>query len=181
VSTRWHPSLNKNSIKMRRFFFFVVTILALSLFVSCKNDKSVQNTGDEVYVMQLDAKDTIEVFSLTEKYLDYLKQGNLDGALSMLNYLDSDGKIQPVPEKVAMRHRSTLENFLGLNYRIDHVTFLKETDCELKYVATLFEKKEGDNRPNEIGFYIRPMRIDGKWYLTLADYFSDTHESVIKH
>lgn len=166
---------------MRRNFLFAVLILAVSVFVSCKNDKSGKVQGNVEEVMQLDVKDTTEVYSLTEQYLDFLKEGNLDGALSMLHYLDKDGKIQPVPAELAKRQRNTLENFLGLNYRIDYVIFHKDTDCELRYAAILFEKKEGDNRPNEVGFIIRPMRIDGKWYLTLADSLSDTQKSEIKH
>lgn len=166
---------------IRRNYFFIVLALTVTILVSCKNEKPRENSNKGMTVMELDVKDTTEVYSLTEQYLDCLKQSNLDGAISMLHYLDSDGKIKAVPEKLSNRQRNTLQNFLGLNYRIDHVTFLKETDCELRYVAILFEKEDGDNRPNEVGFIIRPMRVDGKWYLTLADSFSDTHKSEIKH
>jgi hypothetical protein len=52
----------------------------------------------------------------------------------------------------------------------------------VRYTVTLFEKAEDDPVSNKISFFIKPVRRDGQWYLTLADSQTDsTHGSEIKN
>ena len=75
-----------------------------------------------------------------------------------------------------------LGHFLGLNYTIDEVRFHKETDCQVRYSVELFEKAADDPVSNKVSFFIKPVRRDGQWYLTLADTESDsTHGSEIEN
>ena len=59
--------------------------------------------------------------------------------------------------------------FKGVRYDVEKLVFLTPIDNEVVYLATLFEKQENDPRPNEMRFVLKPIRIDGKWYLTVAD------------
>ena len=59
--------------------------------------------------------------------------------------------------------------FPVLRYTIDSIIFNTETDSQVKYTIEFFEKQPGDTRPNTTSFFIKPMRVKGKWYLTMFD------------
>ena len=102
--------------------------------------------------------------------------------MGMLHYLKDGLEIVSLPAELEKQHRMVLGNFLGLTYNIESVRFLNEIDCQVKYNVTLFEKQPDDPVSNQISFYIKPVRRDGQWYLTLADSQSDsTHGSEIKN
>ena len=51
-------------------------------------------------------------------------------------------------------------------------------------VFLFFEKQKDDPRPNTAQFFLKPVRIDGRWYLTMADTMTDktgTHGTLIKN
>lgn len=154
---------------------------------SCKQDqkrKANEEVLKEVLAdgtqMELGSNDTTVVFELTEKYLECLRDKDLDGAIAMLHYLKDGNEIVSLPEAVEKRQRMVLGAFLGLNYTIDELRFHKETDCQVRYSVELFEKAADDPVSNKVSFFIKPVRRDGQWYLTLADTESDsTHGSEI--
>ena len=157
------------------------------LYSSCKQDQK-RKTNEEVLKevladgtqMELGSNDTTVVFELTEKYLECLRDKDLDGAIAMLHYLRNGNEIVSLPEVVEKRQRMVLGAFLGLNYTIDELRFHKETDCQVRYSVELFEKAADDPVSNKVSFFIKPVRRDGQWYLTLADTESDsTHGSEI--
>lgn len=131
--------------------------------------------------MDLSCQDTTEVLNLVNQYFDCLKARDIESALSMIYYLKGDS-IVDVPEYIRSKQRMALQMFPGVGYEIDHYTFFSETDCEVKYYTILFEKKAGDNRPNTMAFLLKPVRKDGKWYLTIADRDDDntTHSNIPK-
>jgi hypothetical protein len=63
----------------------------------------------------------------------------------------------------------------GIDYEVDRLVFLNDKRNELKLSVTLFEKPEGDKRPNKTSFYMKPVRFEGKWYLTTKDNITDTN------
>lgn len=64
----------------------------------------------------------------------------------------------------------------GIKYDVEYLKFYSEIDSEVKYTVTLFENKPGENLPNKMSFVIKPVRREGKWYLTLADTQTDSHD-----
>jgi cytochrome c-type biogenesis protein CcmH/NrfG len=52
----------------------------------------------------------------------------------------------------------------------------------IQHYTQYLEKQPDDPVSNQISFYIKPVRRDGQWYLTLADSQTDsTHGSEIKN
>ena len=168
---------------MKRLSIVFIALISLSIFIGCKSEQKKPKADDAMLQpkMKVSAYDTTAVKSLAQQFFARLQQKDLDGAMSMLYYLD-DREIKELPEDLAKKERIVLGTFLGMRYDIDHIIFLKETDSELKYTVTMFEKEdESDRRPNKASFLIRPVRRDGKWYLTLADTQTETVKSEIKH
>ena len=166
---------------MKKSFLYISLVSAIVLcFSACKGgNKSDADAEKSNEPMETTMMDTVTVTSLVDQYLESLHDKDLDNAISMLYYLREDGKIEPLPEDLKNQQRAALKPFLGKEFRIDQIVFYQETDSQVKFVCKLFDKKEGDPAPNEVSFLIRPMRIDGSWYITMADSHTDTVESKI--
>ena len=140
------------------------------MFVGCKGKKEAAPADDSLKPrMELSQMDTTAVLDLVHRYFDCLKSNRIDDAMAMLHHYDGKG-IVDLPEQVARSQRQVLEAFPAVDYSVDHIIFYRETDSEVKFTATLFELDgPNDHRPNKMSYVIRPMRIDGQWYLTMAD------------
>ncbi len=170
---------------MKKSFLFLsvfsaVFCLMMSSCSSCSGNKASEEQakeGEEKQLMELSKYDTTAVMSLVERYFTCLRTNKVDEAVDMLYYLDENGNIIPLPDDLKRGQRRMLQMHAGLKYSIDYIRFWQETDSEVKFTVTLFEKPEGDPSPNEMKMLIRPMRHDGEWYLTMADTPSQTQES----
>lgn len=173
---------------MRKYSFFLILCAALLVLASCSKKKDlrdyIQDVNEQVKAnvkMDVDGSDTAAVYNLTNEFLGYLQNKDLDAAIGMLRYLKDGEEIVSLPEGLEKTERLVLGNFMGLKYKIDEVRFHKETDCQVRYTATLFETDDPAT-PNKVSFFIKPVRRDGQWYLTLADSQTDsTHGSEIKN
>ena len=167
---------------MKKLSIVFIALLAV-LFIGCKSEKN-QGTKPSTVLkpkMELTSKDTAAVRGLCKQFFLKLKQKDLEGAMSMLHYW-SNGSIGDLPYDLGQKEAMTLGMFLGMQYDIDHIIFLKDDDSEVKYTVTMFEKTDpNDKRPNKVSFLIRPVRYKSKWYLTLADKQTDKVKSQIKH
>ena len=173
---------------MRKYSLFILAVFAALLtFSSCKKDHKVRSYAEIVadskpeVAMQLSSNDTIEVHSLVDHFIQYLSNKDVDAAVDMLYVLNNDSVVS-LPAKMANTQKLLFKRFQGVKYDVDHLIFYSETDTEVKYTVTLFEKQgENDNRPNKISFFLKPVRRDGKWYLTMGDTFVNPNRSHIKH
>ena len=175
-----------------------VALMAL-LTVSCGDRVKTQEVSIEeaesLYVrkpaMHLEGSDTSEVLAQVNTFLECLKTNQTSEAVSMLYQLKrevvaekKDAKadqsktgrpthnaevkysVVPLPADLAKTQREVFERFHGATYELDSYEFFKETDCQVKYTVTF--PAEGGNTPR-MTFVMKPVRFDGKWYLTMAD------------
>jgi hypothetical protein len=57
-----------------------------------------------------------------------------------------------------------------IRYEMESMVFESDRDCLVKYSAVLFDKEGNDDkRPNKMFYAIKPVRINGEWYLTVSD------------
>lgn len=152
-----------------------VAMLALPLMMlcSCGGDKK---KGEPVTInlngplMNLDSQDTIIVRQMSTEFMDYLKAKDYKSALSMLYYVDPDSTIVPLTNSMAIRQLQIFQIFPVLDYKCEGIRFRTETDCQVKYIITFFEKEgPDDTRNNTTAFYLQPVRFEGQWYLTVRD------------
>lgn len=167
---------------MRKFLGFTFAVVLLLSLGSCGGKKETKvPTTDEILqeVSRLDmtmtAQDSAEVFSLVNLYLDKLRAGKFDEAVGMLYYLNGD-KIESLHPTTAATELSVLNRCKGVKYDLVRITYKSEYDNIAKYTVTLFDKEQGDPRPNTISFVMKPVRVEGKWYLTMADRTTESHD-----
>ena len=117
--------------------------------------------------MEMTTNDTAAVKQLVTQYLDLLKDGQLEQAVDMLNILKEE-KIAPLPERQRQDQLMVLKAFPVYSYQIDRYSFYKETDSEVSYYITVQDPAKFAE-PAKMNLMIRPVRENGKWYLTLAN------------
>lgn len=139
--------------------------------ISCGNKKEKEGRSSALLQpkMALSKYDTTAVMNKTTEFLNLLKSNQIDAAVSHLYYLDKKGKLIPLPDRLAIRQKAIFKLFPVLNYKIDGIIFDTETDSQVRYTIEFFKKKLGDNRPNTTSFFIKPMRRNGQWFLTMYD------------
>lgn len=155
----------------------MVSLVGFTL-TSCKHKKTDSEIVKESIPQPKDeysGEDTTEVIGLANSFIERLNAKDIKSAMSMLFFLDGDS-IRPLPAGLQRRQANALMNIQGVRYTIDKLVFDQEKDNEVKINIVLFDKKPGDNRPNTISFYLKPIRRDGKWYLTTADNITDTNQ-----
>ena len=167
----------------------LLVTLSISLLLtgcnSCGNKKAepgsvkdMMETYAPISEMSTGKADTAEVMKQVQAFLNELKNRKTDGAMKMLYYLEHDS-IKPIPPRLAERELQVLGMVEGATkYEVENLTFFKEKDSEVRIMVTLFDKPANDPAPNQMGMIVKPVRRDGKWYLTLADTQSDSNHGT---
>ena len=78
-----------------------------------------------------------------------------------------------------MLSRKLCSRFAGYRAEIEYIKFFRENDSEVKYNIYFSNKPSTPSNPNCMGFMIRPVRLEGRWYLTLAGENQATYSSQI--
>jgi len=155
---------------MKKNSVLVVMTLALLMLASCgKKEKSFKEL-EETYLpkpeMTLTASDTANVKALTEHYMKLIEDREIEDAIGMLYYLDKDS-VKPLRPDQAKNQRFILNHVKGVEYTLDYLKFRTEKDCEARFTIKLFEPKPGNTKPNKVSMTLNPVRMEGKWYLTV--------------
>ena len=158
------------TLKNKFLTTFCAVLLLLVMFASCKRENKVEGQGTATEEkMTLSGSDTTKVMTLMHQYFDFLLKKDYDGAMSMIYQLRNDSLLDAEPE-VEEHYQMGMKLVTPIRYEIETMIFETERDCLVKYSAVLFEKEgEGDNRPNKMFYAIKPVRVNGEWYLTVSD------------
>ncbi len=169
---------------MKRYALFLTLLSSLVLCMSCGGKKggSTAESGEialrEVVPQEKEYtfthEDTVAVIDLVNQFIAHLERHDLGAAVDMLRFLDGDS-IKPLSKQFRQRQGMSLATCVGVRYEIAHLIFETDKKNEVKMDITLFDKPEGDPRPNMTAFYFRPVRFEGKWYLTTKDNITDTN------
>ena len=151
----------------KKLFTALCAVLFITLLTCCTSKKQVDEPAQEK--MSLSAADTTKVKNLMQQYFDLLINKDFDGAMSMVSQLRNDSLTDMTPE-LQKHYQTALKLITPIRYELESMAFESETDCLVRYSAVLFDKEsDEDNRPNKMFYAIKPVRINGEWYLTVAD------------
>ena len=166
---------------MKRIALFLVVATALLFAVSCSNKKQQPAPVEpEKPTYTFTKEDTAEVMTQVEEFMGRLEKKDIRGAVEMLNFLALGDSIKPLNAVQQRRQAMALMNVQGIKYDLNHLSLRSFTNNEVKIDITLFEKAPGDPKPNMTGFFLRPVKFEGKWYLTVWDVISNTNQDSNK-
>lgn len=163
---------------MRKIAFFLVAACMMSLLFSCGNKQKNVVVPDQKPVYTFSKEDTAEIMSLVNEFTELLTKKNLRDAVGMLQFLAEGDSIQPLDPVAERRQAMTLVNAEGVRYTFNHLTLRSNTNNEVKIDITLFDKLPGDPKPNMTALYLRPVKFEGKWYLTVWDNITNTNQDL---
>jgi len=167
--------------KMKRSFQALLLLALIMGAVSCGGKK--EKASDKVIVpsdprtdfeMSRTAADSTTLLKLAKQYLDELKNGNVEGALDLL-YEVKNHEAQPLSEARKNEIRKSVMAFPVNDYTIKSMLLYNDSETQVRYTITLFEKPQGDNRPNTVEATLNPVRIDSVWYLTVGNRTVETN------
>ena len=167
-----------------RYLFLYLILASTFALTSCKDKKKDVKTLEQDYVQQpqmiLNSNDSNEVRDAVNYYLTALNHKQVDKALSMLFYYDlKTNKVRRLTDKENAEQKAVLTRFAGYRAEIEYIKFFRENDSEVKYNIYFSNKPSTPSNPNCMGFMIRPVRLEGRWYLPLAGANQATYSSQI--
>ena len=165
---------------MRKIAFFLVATCIMSLLFSCGNKQKNVVIPNQKPVYTFTKEDTAEIMNQVNEFIELLSKKNLRDAVGMLQFLAQGDSIQPLDPVMERREAMTLVNVEGVSYDFNHLTLRSNTNNEVKIDITLFEKAPGDAKPNMTALYLRPVKFEGKWYLTVWDNITNTNQDLNK-
>lgn len=162
---------------MKKIVLFLSAVLLTGMALTgCKDKKAPADTKLEETSM-FTKEDTTKVMDLVNQFTMRLQNGDIQSAVDMLVYLNGDS-IQPLDAANLKRQANTLRFVAGMpGYELDRMTLNDNKRNEAKIDVVLFEKKdENDKRPNTTAIYVRPIYVNGQWYLTPRDNITETEK-----
>jgi hypothetical protein len=163
---------------MKKITFFLMFIFSLVLTWSCSEKKQQNKEENNLIITDpsytFTKEDTAAVMDLVNQFIIRMQNKDIRAAVDMFSFLDGDS-IKPLSPMFKQRQAMALVGCSGVAYKIERLMFLTDRNNEVKLEVTLFEKPEGDKRPNKTSFYLRPVRFEGQWYLTTKDNVTDTN------
>ena len=161
---------------MRKVTLFLAA-LALMMFVASCGEKKSKSGSSKKKEYVFTPADSAEIKQLVGDFMVRVDSNDFRGAVEMLNVLKKDSVV-PLTGRAQYNQARALAFVKGVKREMKHLILRSDFDNEVKIDITLFEKPEGDKRPNTTSFYLRPVRFEGKWYLTTKDDLSDRAEGV---
>lgn len=143
------------------------TAALLAVTCACTPEKKSGNVvslaeAEATFSASLNGNDTIAVLEAGAAFMDSLKSGNIDSALSMLYINDSDG-IRPLSEDEKEPLRKRFTRFPVVSWTLDHYDMSIPTLNDLKYS---YRFTDDNSRPG-MSVMLNPMFIDNQWYLMM--------------
>lgn len=161
---------------MKYTFQIIIGFFAIALVFSACGSKSEkpEETVNKEYVdaresttMQRTMTDTLGVLYNTKKYLDFLKEQQLDSAMNML-YVASGDTVLPITEEAKAQVLRTLTMFPVLDYEIDKVQMFSEDNTEVHYTIKYFESDDADAN-NTLKCVLSAIRVGYYWHLVVPE------------
>ncbi len=154
---------------MKRQYFYLTIILLLILSACSEQKKEKKQTAQDKFISELTAQDTLDILRLSNACMDTLKMGHIDAAIDMLYIIRNDSLIK-VPQNKEKELRQNFKFFPVVDYKLDYYAFIDQANNDVKYQIEFFKHTSPEDKtPNTIGFMINPVKVDGKWFLTLKD------------
>ena len=129
--------------------------------------------------MTVSALDTTTVVQMTTDFLEQVKQGNIEDAVSRL-YVYENEQVRQLNEQERQDCSFLYSMFPVYDFKVDSFRFIKETDTNVHF-HLIIEDPATTASPRTRNGLIRPVRINGVWYLTLANSAHEHQHSEAGH
>ena len=160
---------------------FTICMLCMTLtFVGCKSDKKKDPLRSEYLrpaSMDYSGKDSSEIKTLVDNYVENFKNKNFRVTASMLYTLRNDS-ILPLSEEMKQKYIDAYSRMPIYDCAVKGIILRSDKNNEVQVSVQIIPNGSIDEEKGVTTFCLNPVLKDGKWYLTLLDEYADGVESV---
>lgn len=154
----------------KKIIFGCAFVLALC---ACNNKKTTVNeNGFELPVFEFNEKDSAEVRTLTDDYVARFNAGELERAADML-YVVVDSAITPLSAEQRAGFLKAMTALPKYGCQVKEMELLSNRDNRVRIAMKIIEQGDFETGKGTINFFLNPVLVDGKWYLTLLDNYAE--------
>lgn len=165
-------------MKKRSFFSLILSFAIFAVIgIACSKTATKVNPQEE-FLNTLTAADTTEILKLSNTFMETLQQGKVDEAISTLVLLDTANNVQDLPVSVKESLKNNFRLLPVRSFTVQGYEFQKNDSNYVSYSYVAIPATETEPEVT-MGFKTKPVKVDGKWYLTLPDY-SNLNKSKVE-
>ena len=141
-----------------------IMAVAMVLFVACKGD---QKSAIQIYQEGLTAQDSTTMLQKCDSCMQFLSEGRIDDALSMLvEYDDSLKQVSPLSDETRASYKRKFTLFPVLKYELKYISFTEQGLNDAKYEVQFGPDEAGAPKT---AYMFNPVKVDGQWYLCVKN------------
>jgi hypothetical protein len=154
---------------MRKNIICLLALIGCLLIAGCNSGKKEDKRKEYIPLkMDVSSKDTVAVTQLSEKFMKLLQKEDYESALNMLYFLNKDGEVVPLTAEQRQQQLGIFKVFPVIDYTNKGIIFNSEKDSQVKFEIQ-FTPSEEDKPGATTNFFLKPMRVNGEWFLTTYD------------
>lgn len=154
---------------MRKNIICLLALMGCLLIAGCNSGKKEDKRKEYIPLkMDVSSKDTVAVTQLSEKFMKLLQKEDYESALNMLYFLNKEGEVVPLTAEQRQQQLGVFKVFPVIDYTNKGIIFNSEKDSQVKFEIQ-FTPSEEDKPGATTNFFLKPMRVNGEWFLTTYD------------
>ena len=154
---------------MRKNIICLLALLGCILIAGCNSGKKEDKRKEYIPLkMDVSSKDTVAVMQLSEKFMKLLQKEDYESALNMLYFLNKEGEVVPLTAEQRQQQLGVFKVFPVIDYTNKGIIFNSEKDSQVKFEIQ-FTPSEEDKPGATTNLFLKPMRVNGEWFLTTYD------------
>lgn len=154
-------------MKAKYIFIFLLTLV---LAVSCKNKKQSDSINDYIRPASVDftKQDTAEIMNQLNTYVADVKAKDYSNAVKNLYILKGDS-ILPLTDAQMQNAMQVYKEFNIYDVAVNAFTLKGESENMVKVALQIVKNGNISEGQGVTYIKLRPVKKDGKWYLTFMD------------
>ena len=153
----------KQKLNMKKVLLPIMAV-AMVLFVACKGE---HKSASQIFQEGLTAQDSTTMLQKCDSCMQFLSEGRIDDALSMLvEYDDSLQQVSPLSDETRASYKRKFTLFPVLKYDLQYISFNTEGLNDAKYEVQFGPDEAGAPKT---AYMFNPVKVDGQWYLCVKN------------
>lgn len=164
------PTLFFYSMKHKILFLFFISAFVIFSLGSCKKSDKPKGPQPTEFEQGMNAKDTLEVKQLVDKFFSYVKAKNFNEAAAMLYRNDEGDNHEPseLDNEQMEKVKGLLEAVPMIDYEIEYIKFDEAYDNEVLCNVIIAEAHD-DMPAMKTKMFFKPIKVMDKWGLCLMN------------
>lgn len=154
-----------------KFRYFLSFLLVALLFTSCGNKQRKLETPDDLLMppsVTYNKQDTADIQYLVKRYVDSFGKGDLETCANML-YTYSNDSIKPYTDEQRSKFRNAFSHFNIYGSMVKDMILRSDVNNQVDIRIQIIKNGNMSKDQGVTTLSLNPVRVGGKWYLTLLD------------